>query len=204
MSKKLVSLLFALAMVFAAAAVAVSPARADDDDDDDGGGGATPAMAFGDFTTNFLGTPNQHVVFTATDGGPPASDSGTIDYTNPGVVQYTANLVCVSIVGATARFGYVIPPGHPGLSGLNIIWQVTDGDLLPGAPPDTAGFAVVPDATLCDIVGAPETPITSGEITVVPAGVGGGGDDDDDDDDDEDDEDDEDDDDDDDEDEDDD
>jgi hypothetical protein len=138
-------------------------------------------VAYGAFRTAL----NESAAFTAVDRGLPANDFGVIRYcNNTAGFCYVARLVCVSVVGNTARFGYVIPnqPGVPaGIVGLNIVWTVADNG--PGAPLDTAGYSVVANATLCDATVTPTTPITQGNIVVrqgpffVP-GPGGDGDDD--------------------------
>jgi hypothetical protein len=178
--KKLACSVSALLVMLVAALVMVPVALADDDDDDDAAACAV-GSAHGDFHTTFAG-PDQHLVFFACDNGAPIDDSGVASYENvPANFSYTAELVCVSVVGNTARFGYVIPPGTsmPGLTGTNIVWGVTDSN---GLGPDTAGWIIAP-ALACDTAVVVQQPITSGDIVVQE---GGGGDDDDDDDDDDD------------------
>ena len=171
MPRKLMTALLALAMVFAAAAVAVSPARADDDDDDGGGGGA-PAIAFGQFVPTSAGPARRRLLRAGQRAARPATAAHHL-HEQLASFTYTAELVCVSIVGDTARFGYVIPSGDPdvpdGIEGLNIIWQVTDNELLPvPGPPIWRGSPSSQTRRSATSVGAPESPIQSGEIVVAP------------------------------------
>jgi hypothetical protein len=113
--------------------------------------------------------------FNAHDRGLPAEDRGDAGYCNlTAGFCYRAELVCVSVVGNTARFGYVIPnqPGVPPfIVGFSVVWQVVD--LARHAPGDTAGYVntVVPDPTLalaCDTAGSPQSPILQGDVRVKP------------------------------------
>ena len=185
--KKRAASVWTLLAMLVAALVMVPVALADDDDDDDDEGGAacTVGSANGDFRTMFLGVP-QRLVFSACDNGLQilGQDSGTATYTNESIgLTYTANLVCVSVTGNTARFGYVIPPGNF-VSGTNIVWQVTDNG--PNGQGDLAGWIAAP-AVGCDGAVVPQQGITSGDIEVRQGGGGGDDDADDDDDDDDDD-----------------
>lgn len=96
------------------------------------------------------GTVSFHIVYTGTNAGyffdatgSAASMSGTgtdsllqapLTWTLPSgfaheVLSYTAAVTCatVSSEAATATFGYTIPAGFPGLTGLNIVMDVHDG-----------------------------------------------------------------------------
>jgi hypothetical protein len=136
-------------------------------DDYDNGPTGGP-RAYGDFDTRYLGA-DQHLDFWAIDEGPSESDRGVAAYTNRSLAfAYTAELVCVSIVGNTARFGYVIPANSsiPGfLAGTNVVWQVIDNG---GADPDTAGFTVAP-ALECERTDVPQQAIERGDIVVTAA-----------------------------------
>jgi hypothetical protein len=91
-----------------------------------------------------LANPTQTLSFSAFDYGT-SRDRGTVTYTNPGAgVSYTANVLCAWVNPGTdtAVFAYQIPAGEGALSGLYIVWKVTDGG-SPGEDNDTAGFAVV-------------------------------------------------------------
>ena len=63
------------------------------------------------------------------------------------VLSYTANVTCAVVTRATstafgtASFGFTIPAGFPGLSGLNIVINVVDGGTS-GTNGDTYGHGV--------------------------------------------------------------
>jgi hypothetical protein len=59
------------------------------------------------------------------------------------VLHYTASITCATVNrdASTASFGYTIPAGFPGLSGLNIVMSVYDGG-SPGTNGDTYGHGV--------------------------------------------------------------
>jgi hypothetical protein len=190
--KRRASTVSALLVMLVAALVMVPAALADDDDDDgdDDGPSCIVGSASGDFGTMFAGA-DQRLVFTACDNGPSAADTGSATYTNFTAEPdfgYTATLVCVSVAGNTARFGYVIPGGTtmPHLEGWNVVWQVTD--VGPNGQGDMAGWIAAPPPTTlaqtCDAAAVPQQAITSGDIVVQQGGGGGDGDDDGDDDDD--------------------
>lgn len=52
-----------------------------------------------------------------------------INYDYPGVLDYTADVLCTNVFPDTneARFMYQIPEGHPGLTGLYVVMVVTEG-----------------------------------------------------------------------------
>ena len=78
------------------------------------------------------------------------------------VLYYTASITCAMVdrEASTASFGYTIPAGFPGLSGLSIVMSVYDGG-SPGTSGDTYGHAV-------GVCGGAVTPyvITSGNLVV--------------------------------------
>src|SRR5688572_23824351 len=97
---------------------------------------------------------NQKLQFEAHDLGLPEADRGTAHYRNLDAgVEYTAKIVCASVTPDTVRFGYFIPEDEPGLGGVPIVWQVTDGG-SPGAGNDTAAFTVA-DPHTCDTAFVP-------------------------------------------------
>lgn len=104
---------------------------------------------------------------TATDSLLTADETWTI---SPAfaheVLSYTAAVTCAVVTQATpttfgaASFGFTIPAGFPGLSGLGIVISVVDGG-TPGANGDTYGHGVgtCGDATINYV-------ITSGNLVV--------------------------------------
>ena len=95
-----------------------------------------------------LSSPRQQISFNAFDYGPnSSSDYGTIEYQNftyPGGLHYTANVLCATVSGKDARFMFQIPDGYPGLSGLYVVAAVHDGG-SPGAKFDTYGHTATGD-----------------------------------------------------------
>jgi hypothetical protein len=93
-----------------------------------------------------LANPTQYLAFNAFDYGA-TGDRGTVDYSNPSAaVSYQADVFCADVnsAGGWANFAYQIPPGVDSISGLYIVWHVTDGG-SPGAGNDTAGFTATSD-----------------------------------------------------------
>lgn len=93
----------------------------------------------------WMSGPNQQMQFSAFDQGDTVWDKGTVEYWNydyPGVLNYTANVMCASVDKEThnARFMFQIPEGWPGLSGLYVVVGVHDGG-TPGTKGDTYGHA---------------------------------------------------------------
>jgi hypothetical protein len=182
--------LFLVGALLVALVMLMAPLAGADDDDDDDDNGCDVGFATGDFTFAH-GGPREHLAFFACDNGPAALDSGFIDYHNPDAPQtpdtgpqgldYEAEVICASVVGNIARFGYVIPPeAGPPWAGQHIVWQVIDNGPEGGPPPpDTAGYAGVANAALCDGVVTVQSPVLQGDIVVRQGG--GGGDDEDDD-----------------------
>lgn len=129
------------------------------------------AQATGDVT---LANPTQYLSFNAFDYGA-TGDRGTVDYSNPSAaVSYTADVFCANVNSALgwANFAYQIPPGVDSISGLYIVWRVTDGG-SPGAGNDTAGFTATSDPatalTMCNdpaFTPANTYPITAGNLVV--------------------------------------
>ena len=80
------------------------------------------------------------------------------------VLSYTASVTCadVSSSASTATFGFTIPAGFPGLSGLNIVAKVHDGG-TPGTNGDTWAHGVANDPCEGPTSGYP---ITSGNLVV--------------------------------------
>ena len=80
------------------------------------------------------------------------------------VLSYTASVSCavVDVVASDATFVFTIPPGFPGLSGLNIVAKVHDGG-TPGTNGDTWAHGVATSA--CDGP-ADFYPIVSGNLVV--------------------------------------
>lgn len=79
------------------------------------------------------------------------------------VLSYTAAVNCAVISGHNATFGYVIPAGFPGLSGLNVVVVVYDGG-TPGTNGDTYAHGVA--ATPCGVATTSNYPIVSGNLVV--------------------------------------
>ena len=92
----------------------------------------------------------QRLEFEAHDYGPASPrDRGTAHYQNlDSGIEYQAEIVCAFVTTNVVRFGYVIPQDEPGIGGLQIIWEITDGG-SPGAGNDSAYFVVAP-AESCD------------------------------------------------------
>ncbi len=88
------------------------------------------AKAFGDIK---MANPSQKMTFTAIDSGVNSSaDTGMVEYYNyeyPGPLHYSAPVLCSNINTSTkvARLMFQIPVGWPGLTGIYVISQVTDG-----------------------------------------------------------------------------
>jgi hypothetical protein len=131
------------------------------------------AQATGDVT---LSTPTQLLSFNAFDYGA-TGDRGTVSYTNVDAgLTYQADVFCatVSSAGHWANFAYQIPNvDYPGVSGLYVVWHVTDGG-SPGAGHDTAGFTAYTDqasaTAACNNASfAPDPnayPVTDGNLVV--------------------------------------
>ena len=80
------------------------------------------------------------------------------------VLNYTASVSCavIDVAASTATFVFMIPPGFPGLSDLNVVAKVFDGG-SPGTNGDTWAHGVA--ASACDgTVGA--YPIVGGNLVV--------------------------------------
>lgn len=78
------------------------------------------------------------------------------------VLSYTAPVSCaVAVDDTTFRFGFTIPEGFPGLTGLEIVVKVHDGG-TPGTNGDTWGHGV---GTNC-VGGTTDYAITSGNLVV--------------------------------------
>ena len=114
-----------------------------------------------DFTD---GANAQTLAFNAHDGGPSASDKGSVTYTNfTAGLTYTAPVLCanVDVDNSVAYFAYEIPegiPGFEGLGGLGIVFRVEDGG-TPGTNGDEIGFDVYGSGEAA--VAACETPTNS-------------------------------------------
>ena len=94
-------------------------------------------------------------------------DRGTAHYQNLDAgIEYQADIVCAFVTTDVVRFGYIIPADEPGIGGLEIIWEITDGG-SPGAGNDSAYF-VVSSAEGCDMDNVPFTGsnVLNGNFTV--------------------------------------
>lgn len=78
-----------------------------------------------------LSGPNQKIEFNVSTKDD--KDKGQVEYWNydylPDVLHYKVKVMCVNVNSNTniARFMYQIPSGWPGLSGLYVVFSVTDG-----------------------------------------------------------------------------
>ncbi len=115
--------------------------KGDDDRDDDHDkehGEKSASKAIGNIR---MGNPRQRMFFEAFDYGSSNKDKGKVNYWNydyPGVLHYTASVLCAQVSGKNARFMFQIPAGWPGLTGLYIVSAVHDGG-TPGTNGDTYG-----------------------------------------------------------------
>jgi hypothetical protein len=78
------------------------------------------------------------------------------------VLSYTAAVTCAIVSGDDATFGFTIPAGFPGLTGLNIVVKVHDGG-SPGTNGDTWAHGVA--TSTCD-GSVTNYPIVSGNLVV--------------------------------------
>lgn len=124
----------------------------------------------------WMSSPSQQMQFSAFDYGANSSaDKGTVEYWNyeyPGVLHYTANVLCATVSGQDARFMFQIPDGWPGLSGLYVVSIVHDGG-TPGTNGDTYGHVAAGDLATatawCEgsgAFGALDYPIVGGNLVV--------------------------------------
>lgn len=115
--------------------------KGDDDRDDDHDkehGEKSASKAIGNIR---MGNPRQRMFFEAFDYGSSNKDKGKVNYWNydyPGVLHYTASVLCAQVSGKNARFMFQIPAGWPGLTGLYVVSAVHDGG-TPGTNGDTYG-----------------------------------------------------------------
>jgi hypothetical protein len=78
------------------------------------------------------------------------------------VLSYTADVTCATVGDQDATFGFVIPSGFVGLSGLNVTVEVHDGG-SPGVGNDTWGHGVAEADCSASVA---NYPITSGNLVV--------------------------------------
>ncbi len=108
-------------------------------------GNATP-KATGDI---WMSGPSQQMDFNAFDYGNPSEDKGTVEYWNydyPGLLHYTANVLCARVEDNSARFMFQIPNGWPGLTGLYVVVSIQDNG-TPGTSGDLYGHAATGNLT---------------------------------------------------------
>ena len=120
----------------------------------------------------WMSGPSQHMMFNAHDYGV-EGDKGEVEYWNydyPGVLHYTASVLCAKVGGNEARFMFQIPEGWPGLTRLYVVSWVKDGG-TPGTNGDEYGHTATSSSTTamewCEGgVGVSKYPITEGNLVV--------------------------------------
>lgn len=127
-----------------------------------------------DFRYAYLGAPVVHVTGTIAPDGSMfgLADDGDITLmtwaTPPAsvheVLSYSAAVTCAVVGGTNAVFVFQIPPGFPGLSGLNILAVVHDRG-TPGINGDTWAHGLANDPDSCT-GSAGNYPVTGGNLVV--------------------------------------
>lgn len=132
--------------------------------------GPTP-KATGDI---WMSNPDQQIDFSAFDGGVGVA-KGTVEYWNydyPGILHYTAAVLCANVSGDQTVFVFQIPNDQPdGLGGLYVGAKVVD-DGTPGTDGDLYGHTATSDRDIalgwCEsgTVTVTDYPITAGNLVV--------------------------------------
>ncbi len=117
----------------------------------------------------YMGNPSQQIDFAAFGTGDPNTSKGTIEYWNydyPGVLHYTANVLCANVNEKTreANFVFQIPEGWPGLTGIYVIAYVQDNG-TPGAKGDLYGHTATGDFNTAMQMCKSSTPLYNYPIT---------------------------------------